>query len=97
MERREKETLRSSRKVVGLPVLMKKVVAGKGFKESDLRCGDRRKQVVKGRKIFCRLAVKEMGYSGTAVAGYPGVTTSAVNRLALSEEPPVLKKYLKLF
>ncbi len=97
MERREKETFRSSRKVVGLPVLTKKVVAGKGFKESGLRCGDRRKEVVKGRKLFCRLAVKEMGYSGTAAARDLRVTTSAVNRLAVSEELPDLKKYLKLF
>jgi hypothetical protein len=38
-----------------------------------------------------------MGYSGAEVARYLGVTTSAVNRLAVSEELPDLKQYLKLF
>ena len=37
-----------------------------------------------------------MGYSGAEVARYLGITTSAVNRLALSEELPDLGKYLKL-
>jgi hypothetical protein len=38
-----------------------------------------------------------MGFSGAEVARYSGVTTSAVNRLAVSEALPDLKKYLKLF
>jgi REP element-mobilizing transposase RayT len=37
-----------------------------------------------------------MEYSGSEVARYLGVTTSAVNRLAVSEELPDLKQYLKL-
>jgi predicted transcriptional regulator len=38
-----------------------------------------------------------MGYSGSEVARYLGVTTSAVNRLVVSEALPDLKEYLKLF
>ncbi len=38
-----------------------------------------------------------MGYSGAEVARYLGVTTSAVNRLAVSEENSETEKYLKLF
>ena len=34
VERREKETLRLRRKVVGIPALMKKGVVGEGLKES---------------------------------------------------------------
>jgi hypothetical protein len=35
-----------------------------------------------------------MGYSGAEVARFVGVTTSAVNRLAVSEELPGFRKYL---
>jgi predicted transcriptional regulator len=45
------------------------------------------------RRLFCQLAVKEMGYPGAEVARFLGVTTSAVNRLAASEESPELLKY----
>jgi hypothetical protein len=38
-----------------------------------------------------------MGYPGAEVARFLGVTTSSVNRLAISEEAANLKKYLKLF
>jgi len=38
--------------------------------------------------VFCQVAVKSMGYSGAEVARYLGVTTSSVNRLAVSDELP---------
>jgi hypothetical protein len=41
------------------------------------------------------VAVKGMGYSGAEVARFLGVTTSSVNRLAVSEEPPEYKKFMK--
>jgi hypothetical protein len=47
--------------------------------------------------MFCQLAVGKMGYPGAEVARFLGVTTSAVNRLVVSEEVSDLKKYLKLF
>ena len=65
------------------------------MKEGDLRSGDRRRGVVKARRLFCQLAVRGMGYSGAEVGRYLGLTTSAVNRLAVSEVLPDLKKYLK--
>ena len=76
---------------------MKTLVAGERMEEAEVRCGDRRRGVVKARRLFCQLAVRRMGYSGAEVARCLGVTTSAVNRLALSEGLPDLKKYLKLF
>jgi hypothetical protein len=42
------------------------------------------------------IAVGKMGYPGAEVARYLGVTTSSVNRLAVSEEAADLKKYLKM-
>jgi hypothetical protein len=39
--------------------------------------------------MLCRLAVRKMGYPGAEVARFLGVTTSAVNRAAASEEPVI--------
>ncbi len=94
--KREEETLRLRRKIVGLAALMKRIVSGEGLEERELRSGDRGRRVVKARGLFCQLAVRRMGYSGAEVARYLGVTTSAVNRLAVSEENPGPRKYLKL-
>ena len=38
-----------------------------------------------------------MGYIGAEVARYLKITTSSVNRLAISEEAADLKKYHKMF
>jgi transposase InsO family protein len=43
-----------------------------------------------------QLAAGKMDYHRAGVARYLGVTTSSVNRLALSDEIPYLKKYLKM-
>jgi hypothetical protein len=56
----------------------------------------REKKVVRARRMFCQLAVVKTGYPGAEVARYLGVTTSSVNRLAISEEASDLKKYLKM-
>ena len=49
---------------------------------------------MKSRRIFCQIAVKKMGYSGADVARFLGINTSAVNRLAVSDELPEVKKYV---
>jgi hypothetical protein len=86
-EKREKETLRLSRRVRGLHELMREIVKGEGIEEGGLRSGGRGKEVIRVRRIFCQLAVKRMGYPGAEVARYLGVTTSAVNRLAVRRNP----------
>ena len=43
------------------------------------------------------IVVGKMDYPGAKVARYLGVSTSSVNRLAVSEEAADLKKYLKCF
>jgi hypothetical protein len=96
-EEREKETLRLSRKVPNLTTLARRIIKEEGIEESELRSGMRKKRTVKGRRMFCQLAVGKMGYPGAEVARFLGVTTSAVNRLVVSEEVSDLKKYLKLF
>jgi len=61
--------------------------------EAELRSGLRKRHVVKSRRIFSQIAVKKMGYSGADVARFLGITTSAVNRLAISDEVPEVEKY----
>jgi hypothetical protein len=96
-EEREKETLRISRKVPGLMVLAKRIMEGEGIEERELRSGTRKKQVVRTRRMIFQLAIGKMGYPGAEVARFLGVTTSSVNRLAVSQEGSNLTKYLKLF
>jgi predicted transcriptional regulator len=54
----------------------------------------RKRAVAKARRLFCQMAVKEVGYSGAKVGRFLGVTTSAVNRWATSEELPDLAKHI---
>ena len=96
-EDREKETLRLSRRVPDLETLTRRIVKGEGIEESELRSGMRKKRVVKGRRMFCQLAVGRMRYPGAEVARFLGVTTSSVNRLAASEETPDIRKYFNMF
>lgn len=93
-EQKAKETLRLSSKVPDVPSLARQVCVGEAIDETELRSGLRKRRVVKARKLFCQIAVKRMGYSGAEVARFLGVTTSAVNRLAVTEELPEIAKYL---
>jgi REP element-mobilizing transposase RayT len=93
--RREKETLRLTQKMIALPALARDLTAKEGVAEGALRSGSRSRGLVRARRLFCQLAVRGMGYSGAEVARFLGVTTSAVNRLAVSEELPAVRKYLK--
>ena len=93
-EEKAKETLRLTVKRAALPSLARKVGEGQGVDERELRSGLRKRQVVKSRRIFCQIAVKKMGYSGADVARFLGINTSAVNRLAFSDELPEVEKYV---
>ena len=92
---REKDTLRLSRKVVDLARLAE-TIGAEGVTEAELRSGGRRRDVVRTRRLFCQVAVKSMGYSGAEVARFLGVTTSSVNRLAVSDELPEATRYRKV-
>jgi len=75
--------------------LAKTITAQAAVLETELRSGSRRPEIVRARRLFCQVAVKAMGHSGEAVARFLDVTTSSVNRLAVSEELPELRKCLK--
>jgi REP element-mobilizing transposase RayT len=96
-EQREKETLRIRHKVPDLLSLAKSITEGEGIEGEELRSGNRRREVVRARRVFCQLAIGKMGYPGAEVARFLGVTTSSVNRLAVSEKTTNLTKYRKLF
>ncbi len=95
-EERQKETLRLSGRVSDLASLTKDIVRGEGITESELRSGSRSRTVAKARRLFCQLAVRRMGYPGAEVARFLGVTTSAVNRSASSEEVPDIRRYVQV-
>jgi hypothetical protein len=96
-EAREKETLRLFRKVPDLVTLEREIIKREGIEATELRSGIRKREVVRARRVFCQLAVAKMGYPGAEVARFLGVTTSSVNRMAVSEKVASLTKYLKLF
>jgi len=50
------------------------------------------RDVVRVKSVFCQPAVKEIGYSGAEVARSLGLTTSAVNGSANSEELPEVNR-----
>ena len=93
-EEKERATLRLNRKLPDLSSLAEEICEGEGVDKSELCSGVRKRAVVKSRKIFCQLGVKEMGYCGADVARFLGITTSAVSRLAASDELPEIEKYL---
>jgi len=74
--------------------LAKQICLGEDVDKLDLRSGLRKRRVVKSRKIFCQIAVKKMGYSGSDVARFLGINTSAVNRLAVLDELSEIAKYI---
>jgi putative transposase len=93
-EETTKETLRLAVQIIDLASLARTVCAGEGIDEWELRSGLRKTQVVKARRIFSQIALNKMWYSGADVARFLGITTSAVNRLAVSDELPELEKYV---
>ncbi len=93
-EEKAKDTLRLSFTISDLASLAMEVCEGEGVDEAELRSALRKRQVVKSRRVFCQIAVRKMGYSGPDVARFLGINTSAVNRLAVSDELPEVEKYV---
>ena len=93
-EEKAKQTLGWRGRVPNLQTLLSKVSKREGVEQEEIRGGNQRRPVARARKVFCRLAVKRVGYSGASVARYLGVTTSLVNRYASSDEMGNLEKYL---
>jgi REP element-mobilizing transposase RayT len=94
VEKKTEETLRLNLKISDLSSLARMICEGEGVDKKELCSGVRRRIVVKSRRIFCQISVKKMGYSGADVARFLGITTSAVNRLAVSDELFEIEKYI---
>ena len=93
-EEKAKATLGWRGRIPDLPSLLSKISKREGVEEQKVRGGDRRRSVVRARKIFCQVAAKRLGYTGASVARFLGVTTSLVNRYASSEGVGNLDQYL---
>jgi hypothetical protein len=86
-------TLRLRKKIPDLGLLGKRIAKGEGIREDHLRSRSRRREVIEARQLFCQPAVRKMGYCGGDVARSLGVTTSAANKAANSEEVAALQQY----
>jgi len=89
-----RENLRLTTRRMDLAALAEKVCEVHGINFGELRSGSRRDEIVEARRVFSSLAVKELGYSGAAVARYLGVTNSCVTRAVSAEEAPEREKYI---
>jgi len=85
-EKRMRETLRWKKRVMDLRTLLKEVAKKEALLEKDLIGRSRRQRVVRGRKLFCQVAVGKLRYTGASVARLLGMTISSVNRMARLEE-----------
>ena len=94
VEEKARETLRLNIKITDLSSLASKICRDEEVEREALLSGSRKREIAKCRKIYCQVAIKSMGYSGAEVARYLGITTSAVNRLAVSEKLSEIDKYL---
>jgi chromosomal replication initiation ATPase DnaA len=93
-EEKAKQTLGWRGRVPDLKTLLLKISNQEGVEQKRVRGGDQRRSVARARKVFCKLAVKRLGYSGASVARFLGVTTSLVNQYASSGEVGNLDQYL---
>ena len=89
-----RQNLRLTTPNMDLAVLAEKVCEVHGVNSGELRSGSRRAEIVEARQVFSLLAVKELGYSGAAVARYLGVTNSCVTRAVSGKEAPQKEKYI---
>jgi len=71
-EEKAKQTLGWRGRVPDLQTLLSKISKKEGVEQQKVRGGDQRRSVVSARKVFCRVAVKRMGYSGASIARYLG-------------------------
>lgn len=97
-EKKEKETLRLLSGKSDLSTLLADISRKEGVEASAILSGVRKRNVVRARKLLSQIALCKMGYSGAEVARFLRISTSAVNRLASSEELPECSQYRgKLF
>jgi putative transposase len=74
--------------------LAKRVCALHKVSPGEIQSGSRRHEIVEARRVFSRLAVTELGYSGTKVARYLGVMTVCVTRAVSAGDGPDRKNYI---
>jgi hypothetical protein len=78
---------------VDLSTLLAEISLNEGIESSAILSGVRKRNVVHAGRLLLQIAVCKMGYSGAEVAGFLRISTSAVNRLASSDELPECMGY----
>lgn len=96
-EDQHKKTLKSAHKKPKFSEITKRIEKELGVSEESLRSATKAPVIVKARKLFCRIAVGRLSYSGAGAARYLNITTSAANRPAVSESEAGTEKIIKLF
>ncbi len=89
-----RENFRLPTRKMGLAALAEKIFEVHGIHAGELRSGSRRGEIVEARRVLSWMAVKELGYSGAAVARYLGVTNSCLTRAVSAEKVPQKEKYI---
>ena len=89
-----KENLRLTSERMDLSKVAQTMSKVHDISQAELRSGSRRRDVVEARRVLSWLAVRELGYSGAAVARYLGVTNSCVTRAVSAEKVAQKEKYI---
>ena len=79
-------SMRWRKRVMDLKALLREVAKREGLGEEEVMGRSWRELMVRGRKVFCQVAVRKLEYTGASVARFLGMTTSSVNRMAILEE-----------
>jgi len=82
------KNLRLSGERIDLEALTKKACKLFQASKKEPRSGSRRGPVTKARRAISWIGVRELGYTGAAVARYLGVTNSCVTRAVASDSMP---------
>jgi hypothetical protein len=89
-----KKNLRLSGRHVDIVTLAGRVCKKHGISLGELCSGSRRREIMEDRGIVSWIAVRELGYSGTDVARYLGVTSSCVTKSVSSGKKPDMRDYV---
>ena len=82
-DERVRQTIRLRRQAPDLEALALSVIRQTGISPTELRSGSKTRRISDARRLLCQIALNHLGHAGAEVARFLGVSTSAVNRLAM--------------
>ena len=78
IEEKEKQFLHLSRRIPDLSFFAGQVAMSEGIDGDALQAGNRKRAIVKARKLFCQISVRSLGYSAIC-SSYVSVLCVASN------------------